>query len=234
MAGASDRGKAKRGAVTVLTREEWLVSVVAQIEERMIYPLLNLRLPPHTLTCGYTKSQKASTALSLQPELSANGKWSTYVAPELDDSELVVAKLCHEAIHYLAGPTHSYNKRHLAMDPLFPQYHHIDDIVKTVGPYPHKAVYRSMPPSSPIATTTWQSPQQETYRLTIRTELVLKYGKPRDPWGNFMHPVKADDLFNPQDVSKQVGTTYPTQGFINENPGCFPRPHQSQASRRGP
>lgn len=48
---------------------------------------------------------------------------------------------------------------------------------------------------SPRYTAYWVSPVDAKYQLKIATILVIKYGRPRDPWGNFMRPKHPEHIF---------------------------------------
>lgn len=42
---------------------------------------------------------------------------------------------------------------------------------------------------------TWVSPVEPSFKVTVRTLRVLKFGRPRDPWGNFMKPLHPEHIF---------------------------------------
>jgi hypothetical protein len=58
----------------------------------------------------------------------------------------------------------------------------------------------------------WVSVVEKKYRLTVSLTLVLKFGRPRDPWGHFMVPLSPEKLFGaPVPLRKE-------QKFIQEGP----------------
>jgi uncharacterized short protein YbdD (DUF466 family) len=42
---------------------------------------------------------------------------------------------------------------------------------------------------------TWVSPVEPSYKVTVRTLKALRFGRPRDPWGNFMKPLHPEHIF---------------------------------------
>lgn len=48
---------------------------------------------------------------------------------------------------------------------------------------------------NPRYTALWVSQVEPGFTLTIATAKVIKFGRPRDPWGNFMKPVHPEYIF---------------------------------------
>jgi hypothetical protein len=78
--------------------------------------------------------------------------------------------------------------------------------------------------SKPRYYALWVSPVEPEYRLSVATLKVIKYGRPRDPWGNFMRPVHPEYIFglplrNGDQLVQPPHKTNPVQNGVPEHPG---------------
>jgi SprT-like family len=192
------------------TREGWLVAGMALLDKEF-FSGMGYTLPEKVqCSCGWPLRSSKAIGQCHPPTVSKDGTTHLFLCPTQDEPLRVLDILLHEMIHAQVGCEHGHKKpfkKRMKEVGLVGKatatecaegselWLKLSSIATELGPYPHAAVSKKGGTIGKKGTT-WtrlQSPEDESYRITISPKNLEEHGPPQDPWGNEMVPAEDDE-----------------------------------------
>jgi len=223
-------------------REAWLSKAVVAINAEVFIPLKLPMVEKWAISCGWVKGSSAkAVATCVDPVCSVDGITELFVAPTEIGAINVLGHITHEMIHAIVGQDQKHDGNFIvvcrALDMVPPWTktgpvpgtkcgQAMERIAALLGPYPHSALVPRKKPSPGVSEHRWISRKEPKWGVLVSTGNVVKFGRPKDPWGEDCIPKYPERVFGAAPVNPMFKDMY-------EHPREKPKAGASTASEFG-